>query len=317
MTRPERRLLQLDVPRAIVALLLLAGLGALGYFVLLPGGRAEGASPAVMLETPAGANGASPGVHPGSLARDFEASGLEGVRSRLSDLRGRPVVINFWATWCTSCLAEMPALERQRADHEAQGLAIVAVNVGEGTSGARRFVDSLELFDFVIAMDPTLAVADAYAVRGLPHSVFIDADGLIEAEYRGQLDDATMAEYVEAAIAGVPGGEPPFRPRFVTTVPRAHVLEVVTSDALGAATFASQRFRCDDDYCGEAIVEEVRDVGGVRSAERDAGATPPALSVTYDEALIDLETLVERVAAALRSHEDPLYTRELEIRFVD
>ena len=311
------RFLQLDPLRALAAVALLAGLAALTYFVLLPGGSAGDAPPAaVLLDPGAGSPGVEPGVHPGDLARDFEASGLDDPRSRLSDLRGRPVVINFWATWCTSCLTEMPVLEQQRRAHQEEGLAIVAVNVGEGLGDAREFIEALDLFDFVIAMDPGLDIADAYGVRGLPHSVFIDANGVIEAEYQGQLDEETMSAYVLAAIEAAPPGEAPFRPRFVTTVPREHVLEVYPGDD-GSVRFESRRFRCDDDYCGESLAEDVGRIEGVRTVEVDSDLPLPALTVAYDADALELEALVDAVATVVVEREDPLYTRELEVRYAD
>ena len=313
--KPERPTgwLQVSLPRAIAAAILLAGVAALLYFVVLPRGDS-----ARLVDTPLGDTDVSVGVHPGQLARDFEASNLEGLPVRLSEFRGRPVVINFWATWCTSCLAEMPALEEQRKAHEADGLAIVAVNVGERVGDAREFIEALELFEFVIAMDPALDIADAYAVRGLPHSLFLDSNGVIQAEYRGQLDDDTMAQYVQAAIAAVPAGEAPFRPRFVTTVPREHVLEVFSSEtASGQVLFVSRRFRCDDDYCGAPALDSLGDATGIVEVDLQSEAAPPSLSVTFEPGLIELDEVVATVAEALRAHPDPLYTRDLEVRTLD
>ena len=309
-------LVQLNLVRAIAAAVLLGGLFALLFFVFLPRGGDGSVLPARLVDTPPGSSDATVGVHAGGLARDFEASNLEGMRVRLSELRGRPLVLNFWATWCTSCLAEMPVLEEQRLAHQADGLVIVAVNVGEGIGDARGFIEALELFEFAIAMDPELDIADAYGVRGLPHSVFLDRNGVIQAEYRGQLDEETMQQYVQAAIDAAPGGEAPFRPRFVTTVPREHVLEVIPSgEEPGQVLFVSRRFRCDDDYCGTPVVDRLRDAGGVIEIELRSDDTPPSLSVAFDPAVTQLDEVVAVLAEALRAHPDPLYTRELEVRF--
>ena len=98
-----------------MAAALLAGGFAVFFFLLLPdSGGGGSALPALMLDTPATNTEASVGVHRGDLARNFAASDLNGLRTTLSELRGRPVVINFWATWCTSCVVEMPVLEQQR-----------------------------------------------------------------------------------------------------------------------------------------------------------------------------------------------------------
>lgn len=308
----------LSLRRALAAGLLLAVLFALLVFFLRPDGGAGSARAARMVDTPPGATEASEGVHPGRLARDFEASDLDNLRFRLSSLRDRPVVVNFWATWCTNCLAEMPALEQQRIARRDEGLAIVAVNVGEGVNDAREFIDALGLQELDVAMDPDLTVSDAYSVRGLPHSVFIDREGVIQAEYQGQLTEGLLAEYVQAAIQAVPGPEPDPELRFVTTVPREHVLEVVTDDsAPGEATFRSRRFRCDDDYCGEVIVRAIEGRAGVTGVDYRPDKVPASLTVRFSERDIDLDMLIEAMAEALRGHPDPLYTRELEVRYVD
>lgn len=314
-----RGLIHIDIRRGVAAAVLLGGLFALLFLVLLPRGGGDGSvPPARLVDTPPGESADSAGIHPGRLARDFEASDLEGQRVRLSDLRGRPLVINFWATWCTSCLSEMPGLERQRHAHLADGLAVVAVNVGEGAGDAREFIESLELFEFAVAMDPDLTISDAYGVRGLPHSLFVDARGVIQAEYRGQLDDETMDRYVQAAIDAVRGGEAPTQLRIVTTVPREHVLEVFPDEEdPGRVRFVSRRFRCDDAYCVEPALDELRAAAGVSAFELRDEQMPPSLLVAFDPAAVSVEDIVAIVAEALRAHPDPLYTRELEVRYPD
>ena len=313
----RRTLVQLNLRRAALAAALLAGLFALLFLVLLPRGDGDGSVlPARLVDTPTGATDASVGVRPGRLARDFAASNLEGRRLHLSELRGHPVVINFWATWCTSCLAEMPALEEQRRAHRSEGLVIVAVNVGERPADARRFIDALELFDLTVALDPDLTVADAYGVRGLPHSVFIDRNGVVQALYQGQLDAETMERYVQAAVDAVSGGEPPARLRFLTVVPREHVLEVLPdADEPGRVLFVSRRFRCDSVYCGRPAVERLRATAGVSEVVLHGEGAAPALAVTFDAEVIALDEVVAVLADALRSHEDLLYTQELEVRY--
>jgi cytochrome c biogenesis protein CcmG/thiol:disulfide interchange protein DsbE len=315
----RRRHIRLSLWRASVAALLLAGLFALLFFVFLPGGgNAASAPPARLVDTPPGATDASVGVHPGRLARDFEASGtdVEAERFRLSALRGRPLIINFWATWCTSCSAEMPVLEEQRRAHEGDGLVIVAVNVGEGLNAARRFIEEFDLFEFAVAMDPSLAIADAYGIRGLPQSVFVDRNGVVQATYQGQLDNETMERYVRAAIDAVPGGEAPSRLRIVNTVPREHTLDVFPDEQdAGRVLFVSRRFRCDDSYCADAVASQLGAAVGVTGVHLQSGEEPPTLSLTFNPEALDLDELVNTMAEALRLFPDPLYKRELEVRY--
>ena len=311
--------IQLHYARAAAAAALLAGVFAVFFFVLRPGSDGGGSVlPARMLDTPASSAEASEGVHRGDLARNFAASDLDDLRMTLSELRGRPVVINFWATWCTSCLVEMPVLEQQRLAHEEDNLAIVAVNVGEGAGAAREFIESLELFDFVLAMDPDLTVSDAYSVRGMPHSLFIDREGVIRAEYRVQLDEETMDSYVQAAIDAVPGEDAPPTVRLVQTVPREHVLVATADDAVpGAATFLSRRFRCDDDYCAAPLAASIEGLDGVLAVDLRSDDAEPALLVQYDSDTFEFDEIVQSVADAVRAYEDPLYTRELEVRIAE
>jgi len=311
---------QVSLGRVAIAAALLGGLFALLFFVLLPDSGGDGPVVAArMVDTPASSSDAALGVREGKLARDFEASNMDGLRFRLSELRGRPVVINFWATWCTSCLAEMPVLEEQRKAHSQDDLAIIGVNVGEGTSAARGFIDALELFDLSIAMDIDLTIADSYAVGGLPRSVFIDRNGVIQAIYNGQLDDDTMNRYVQAAIDAVPGGDAPFRIQLPNNiVRREHVLEVLPdADEPGRVLFSSRRFRCDDSYCGEAVVELLGDTAGILELELRSSQTPPTLEVTFDPGGSSVDDVVAALADALRSHDDPLYKRDLEVRYRD
>ena len=310
---------QLYLVRAAAAAALLAGAFGVFFFVLRADSGGAGSVPnARMLDTPASSAAATEGVHRGSLARNFVASDLSDLRMTLSELRGRPVVINFWATWCTSCLAEMPVLEQQRLAHEEDDLVIVAVNVGEGPGDARDFIDSLELFGFVLAMDPDLTISDAYSVRGLPHSVFIDREGVIQAEYRGQLDDETMNGYVQAAIDAAPGEDPPTTIRFITTVPREHVLVVAQDEsASGTLTFISRRFRCDDDYCAAPLAVSIEGLAGVLSVDLRSDNPDPQLLIQYDVETLELNEIVDSVADVVRAFEDPLYSRELEIRIAE
>ncbi len=306
----------INLPRLVAAALLLSGLFGLLFFVLLPGGDDDDAiRGASLIETPMSGPGPDPGIEPGRLARDFEASDLDGRRLRLSDLRGRPLVINFWATWCTSCLSEMPDLEEQRQAHAQDGLAVVAVNVGERAGRAREFIDALDLVDFAIALDSDLTVADAYGVRGMPHSVFVDRSGVIQAVYRGPLDAETMERYLRAAIEAVQASDEAPRLRFVTTVPREHVLEVLPGDG-GRVLFRSRRFRCDDTYCARAaIASGLRSAAGVRSFEWGTDPNSPELFVSFDPTDASLDAIVNAVAGTVREVPDPLYTRELEVQY--
>lgn len=128
------------------------------------------------------------------------------------------------------------------------------MNVGEDSGAAKRFLRELDAPDFYVGMDPTLAVADAYGVRGMPQSIFIDADGIIRAVYVGQLDEDLMREYFRAASLGTDEADRPGPLRFVTTVARERALEVDPLDG-GRVEFRSKSLRCDDAYCATPVVD--------------------------------------------------------------
>jgi thiol-disulfide isomerase/thioredoxin len=122
---------------------------------------------------------------------------------RLSDLRGRPVLLNFWATWCIPCRAEMPDLDAALRTYAPQQLAIVGVNNGEKYKQAQSFLDKLGVHFTAFAYDPDSTVAKRYAIQGMPTSYFIDAKGVITRVVLGPLTPAVMKGGVDSAVAGV------------------------------------------------------------------------------------------------------------------
>jgi peroxiredoxin len=305
-----------DLRRLILAALLLAALFGVFYLVERrnSGGDGSSAQPALLMDTPKDPDHPelAVGAQLDHLAPDFEASDLDGVRFSLSDFRGRPVVINFWATWCTSCLAELPELKALLAERQEDDLAVVAVNVGESPQRARDFIDFLEA-SFDVALDPSLTVADAYGVYGLPVSVFLDRDGVVRARYVGQTDREVLDQFVTAAVQAVPAADPPRKLRLVTTVPRDHILYVDEGEA-GTVRLASKSLRCDENYCVEGLEAAVAAVEGVSSLVREA-TDPPALVVDLDASVLSVESLVATVVDHLESNPDPLYDRPLEVLY--
>jgi peroxiredoxin len=274
--------------------------------------------PARLADPPAASGSPAPGVSVGALARDFIAMSPDGQWLRLSDLRGKPVVLNFWATWCVSCLTELPLLrDLQTRLGGPSAIEVVAVNTGERVEDVAAFLEQLEAPAFRIAMDPSAAVADAYGVYGLPLTVFIDASGIIRARYPGQLDEELAQRYVAAAMAGATDAETPFKLRFVTPVEtREHVIEARRIGD-GTLALASKRFRCDDTYCAADVLEAIRALPGVTSLAADAGADPPLVTLSFEPGTA-AESIVDAVAALLRAKDDPLYRpdeRPLEIRW--
>jgi thiol-disulfide isomerase/thioredoxin len=121
-----------------------------------------------------------------------------GERRRLSDLRGSVVVLNWWATWCGPCKAEMPALQRvARAD---RGVIVLAVDWQEDERRVTDFVRRLELTDLKFVIDPNGATARRYALAALPQTFFIGADGVIRhLELGGPMDDEAIRKGIAKA----------------------------------------------------------------------------------------------------------------------
>ena len=146
----------------------------------------------------------------GSLAPDFVVSDFDGTRHRLSDFRGTPVYVNFWATWCIPCLREMPDIQELLDRHKGE-LAVVMVNRAEPLGRAQDFFRNLEKLNgepglsfTVNGMDPDDTLYNEYRGLGMPVSVFVDANGKVVRVFNGLIDLSIMEESVAAAIASAP-----------------------------------------------------------------------------------------------------------------
>lgn len=116
-------------------------------------------------------------VRPWRGARpSFDLRGIDGRTWRLDALRGRAVVLNFWATWCEPCRAEMPSLESLLLRQEAKGLDVLAVNFKEPAAVVRRFAQRLPL-ELPLLLDEDGSASRAFGVRVLPSTVLIDREG--------------------------------------------------------------------------------------------------------------------------------------------
>lgn len=145
---------------------------------------------------------ANAGLGVGSPAPDFSAQNLPGQTVDLHAYRGKTVILNFWATWCEPCRAEMPALDRVSQDNPGR-VAVVAVDVLEGPVLVKSYVDELHL-RFVPLLDPSGNVTKEYHVDSLPTSFFISSDGTIKVINVGPMDQPTMERNLRRA--GAEGG---------------------------------------------------------------------------------------------------------------
>lgn len=148
--------------------------------------------------------GIAPAPREGFLAPDFSLSDASGNTVRLSDLRGTPVLINLWASWCPPCKAEMPAMQEVYEAYQAQGFTILAVNTTyqDQKESALDFSQSLGL-TFPILFDMDGEVARQYQVRAMPTSFFIDAEGVVQRMViGGPMSEGLLRAEVEKLLKG-------------------------------------------------------------------------------------------------------------------
>jgi len=120
-----------------------------------------------------------PAPQVGFAAPDFALETLDGQTIRLSDLRGQAVLINFWATWCPPCRAEMPAIQQVYDRYRDRGFTVLAVNLQEGDPQVASFAARLDL-TLPILMDRSGDVFARYRGRALPSTFFVDRAGIIQ-----------------------------------------------------------------------------------------------------------------------------------------
>lgn len=129
----------------------------------------------------------------------FDLLGPVGEAQRLADHLGKPVILNFWATWCPPCRAEMPSMQRAHETVAEEGIAVIAVNVGEDADTVTRFLAETPV-DFPIPLDVDSAVVQSYPVKGLPTTFVIDPSGRLVYSAAGERewDDPVLLNQVRA-----------------------------------------------------------------------------------------------------------------------
>jgi len=128
----------------------------------------------------------------------FMLRNLSGEEISLADYRDQVVLLNFWATWCTTCRAEFPALQADYERLREQGFVVLAVNYDEPASLVQEYVDEMGL-TMPVLLDPGARTVGQYRVRGFPTSFVIDENGVIRAIHIGLLTEETIKQYLEEA----------------------------------------------------------------------------------------------------------------------
>lgn len=144
----------------------------------------------------------------GQPAPNFTLTDLDGRAVQLADFRGRPVLLNFFASWCGPCAKELPVMRAAQDRFKDQGLQLVLVNLQEDPAAVRGFVERLGLAGVPVLIDERGAVtAGTYWVPTIPSTFFIDANGVIQAKGVGELDAAGLQRGL-ARIVAVEGMSP-------------------------------------------------------------------------------------------------------------
>ncbi len=143
------------------------------------------------------------GPRAGDLAPDFSLTTIGGAMVQLSDLRGQPVLLNFWATWCSPCREELTMLQAVYDD----GLAVLGIAVREPRESVVTFATDLGL-ELPLLLDEDGESSDAYQVRGLPTTLFVDGKGVIAARHVGPLDQEVLDSYL-SSLTSAPGTPAP------------------------------------------------------------------------------------------------------------
>lgn len=176
--------------KKVIVIAVLVGMFGYAIFDLLKDGDKKSLS-TIENET----TDAEIGLEIGDIAPDFQLQTLDGETVKLSDYRGQRVMLNFWATWCPPCRAEMPDME---AFYQANDVAIVAVNLTETEANLNDVAEFTESFNltFPIFLDEKNEVAITYQIRPIPTSYMIDSKGIIRYKALGALNyEMMVAEF--------------------------------------------------------------------------------------------------------------------------
>lgn len=132
-------------------------------------------------------------------APGFSLTLLGGGDYKLGEQKGRPVMVNFFASWCMPCREEVPALVKIQKEYEAKGVSFVAIAVDDTEKDVKEFVSRLG-FSFLIGHDTTGDIKEAYGVYGLPTTFFIDRDGIINYFHPGSVNEALLRHELDRLL---------------------------------------------------------------------------------------------------------------------
>lgn len=132
-------------------------------------------------------------------APDFTLELFDGSSLTLSELRGKPVVVNFWASWCPPCRDEAPDLEAVWRDYKDRGVVFVGVDVDDTRQDALDFIEEFDV-TYSNGPDPGKRIYDSYGVTGFPETFFVNREGIVVRKFVGPMDTPTLTAFVEDVL---------------------------------------------------------------------------------------------------------------------
>lgn len=152
----------------------------------------------------AGCGGEKPAAREGQPAPDFTVSGLSGEQIRLSDLRGKVVLLNFWASWCPPCKDEMPSLVDLNRAMAGKNFQMLAVSIDRGGKDTIREFLGKNGINLPVFFDPQGKVMKAYGVLRVPETFIIDGKGIVRKKIIGPLhwSDQSVIGIIESLFSG-------------------------------------------------------------------------------------------------------------------
>lgn len=146
---------------------------------------------------------APPAPRAGFRAPDFTLATLDGETMTLSDLQGKAVLINFWATWCPPCRAELPAIQATYERYADQGFVVLAVDMAESPQTVATFAQQFGL-SFPIPLDQDGQVAARYRVRAIPTSFFVDREQVVRSVFTGPMNGPLIEDRLSQILGEAP-----------------------------------------------------------------------------------------------------------------
>lgn len=133
-------------------------------------------------------------------AQDFQIRLYSGGDFRLSEQRGKPVLVNFWASWCPPCRDEAPILERAWRRYRDRGVVLVGVDIWDSEQDARDFLRQFGV-TYPNGLDPNGSVAVDYGLTGIPETFFVRSDGTVARHWTGPLTDEQITALIEELLS--------------------------------------------------------------------------------------------------------------------